>query len=132
MPSKFAVGCSSLLGIMVYYTIGKGSDSSQVHLSVDYVKKFSYFARGHYTVGKEVVDSVLGRIRMLTDMCIGYIVPAEPFSDDVRGKTTPVPQSPLAAGEVVAGTRPLVLVRLLVRREVARWERWRCATCSCH
>ena len=29
------------------------------------------FARGHYTIGKEVVDMVLDRIRKLSDQCTG-------------------------------------------------------------
>ena len=29
------------------------------------------YARGHYTVGKELVDQVLDRIRRLSDMCSG-------------------------------------------------------------
>eukprot|EP00607_Mallomonas_marina_P005970 CAMPEP_0182427508 /NCGR_PEP_ID=MMETSP1167-20130531/17965_1 /TAXON_ID=2988 /ORGANISM="Mallomonas Sp, Strain CCMP3275" /LENGTH=157 /DNA_ID=CAMNT_0024609799 /DNA_START=57 /DNA_END=527 /DNA_ORIENTATION=- len=29
------------------------------------------YARGHYTVGKEIVDQVLDRVRKLTDMCTG-------------------------------------------------------------
>src|SRR5690554_4301977 len=29
------------------------------------------FARGHYTVGKEIVDSTLDRIRRLADACTG-------------------------------------------------------------
>uniref|UniRef100_A0A3B4C069 Tubulin alpha chain n=1 Tax=Pygocentrus nattereri TaxID=42514 RepID=A0A3B4C069_PYGNA len=29
------------------------------------------YARGHYTIGKEVIDSVLDRIRKLTDQCTG-------------------------------------------------------------
>eukprot|EP00122_Pirum_gemmata_P020157 Pgem_evm1s18854 len=29
------------------------------------------YARGHYTVGKEIVDNVVDRIRKLTDQCEG-------------------------------------------------------------
>lgn len=29
------------------------------------------YARGHYTVGKEVIDTVTDRIRKLTDQCTG-------------------------------------------------------------
>jgi len=29
------------------------------------------YARGHYTVGKEIVDTVLDRIRKLADSCTG-------------------------------------------------------------
>jgi hypothetical protein len=32
------------------------------------------FARGHYTVGKEIVDLVLDRIRKLADNCTGLQV----------------------------------------------------------
>ena len=30
------------------------------------------FARGHYTIGKEIVDLVLDRIRKLADNCTGF------------------------------------------------------------
>ena len=30
------------------------------------------FAKGHYTVGNEIVDLVLDRIRKLTDNCTGW------------------------------------------------------------
>jgi len=29
------------------------------------------YARGHYTIGKEIIDLVLERIRKLTEHCIG-------------------------------------------------------------
>jgi tubulin alpha len=29
------------------------------------------YARGHYTVGKEIIDSVLDRIRKVADNCTG-------------------------------------------------------------
>ena len=29
------------------------------------------YARGHYTVGKEIIDLVLDRVRKLTDQCTG-------------------------------------------------------------
>ena len=32
------------------------------------------YARGHYTVGKELIDGVLDRIRKLADMCTGLQV----------------------------------------------------------
>ena len=32
------------------------------------------YARGHYTVGKEIVDLVLDRIRKLADNCTGFQV----------------------------------------------------------
>ena len=32
------------------------------------------YARGHYTVGKEIVDLVLDRIRKLADNCTGLQV----------------------------------------------------------
>ena len=31
------------------------------------------FARGHYTIGKEIVDLVLDRIRKLADNCTGLL-----------------------------------------------------------
>ena len=31
------------------------------------------FARGHYTIGKEIVDLVLDRIRKLADNCTGHL-----------------------------------------------------------
>ncbi len=31
------------------------------------------FARGHYTIGKEIVDLVLDRIRKLADNCTGTL-----------------------------------------------------------
>jgi len=31
------------------------------------------YARGHYTIGKEVIDNVLDRIRKLSDNCTGGI-----------------------------------------------------------
>ena len=32
------------------------------------------YARGHYTIGKEIVDLVLDRTRKLADMCTGLQV----------------------------------------------------------
>ena len=32
------------------------------------------YARGHYTIGKEIVDLVLDRIRKLADQCTGLQV----------------------------------------------------------
>ena len=32
------------------------------------------YARGHYTVGKEMIDSVLDRVRKLADQCTGLQV----------------------------------------------------------
>jgi tubulin alpha len=32
------------------------------------------YARGHYTIGKEIVDLVLDRVRKLADMCTGLQV----------------------------------------------------------
>ena len=29
------------------------------------------YARGHYTIGKELIDSVLDRVRKLSDQCTG-------------------------------------------------------------
>eukprot|EP00439_Symbiodinium_sp_Y106_P053125 s820_g7.t1 len=42
-----------------HYTIGKEIDAA------------NNFARGHYTIGKEIVDLVLDRIRKLADNCTG-------------------------------------------------------------
>ena len=36
-----------------------------------------YYARGHYTVGKKIVDLVLDRIRKLADNCTGLQVRIE-------------------------------------------------------
>ncbi len=33
------------------------------------------FARGHYTIGKEIVDLCLDRIRKLADNCTGMLLP---------------------------------------------------------
>ena len=38
------------------------------------------YARGHYTIGKEIVDLVLDRVRKLADMCTGLQVS---YSDSV-------------------------------------------------
>lgn len=35
------------------------------------------YARGHYTIGKEIVDVVLDRIRKLADQCTGLQVKKE-------------------------------------------------------
>ena len=35
------------------------------------------FARGHYTIGKEIVDLVLDRIRKLADNCTGLQGPQQ-------------------------------------------------------
>lgn len=43
------------------------------------------YARGHYTIGKEIVDVVLDRIRKLADQCTGLQVGV--------GLMTPVPLS---------------------------------------
>lgn len=32
------------------------------------------YARGHYTIGKEIVDLVLDRIRKLADQCTGNLI----------------------------------------------------------
>ena len=34
------------------------------------------FARGHYTIGKEIVDLCLDRIRKLADNCTGLLSPS--------------------------------------------------------
>ena len=36
------------------------------------------YARGHYTIGKEIVDLVLDRIRKLADQCTGLQVSGLP------------------------------------------------------
>lgn len=36
------------------------------------------YARGHYTIGKEIVDLVLDRIRKLADQCTGLQVKFNP------------------------------------------------------
>ena len=38
------------------------------------------YARGHYTIGKEIVDLVLDRIRKLADQCTGLQVSPNPLS----------------------------------------------------
>ena len=32
------------------------------------------YARGHYTIGKEIIDLTLDRVRKLTDQCTGLQV----------------------------------------------------------
>ena len=39
-------------------------------LSINYFFQNNY-ARGHYTIGKEIVDTVLDRVRKLADNCTG-------------------------------------------------------------
>lgn len=36
------------------------------------------FARGHYTIGKEIVDLCLDRIRKLADNCTGMVLEPSP------------------------------------------------------
>ena len=67
---KLAVGCTGLLGFMVYLAAGGSTSSGLVRSSVDYGKKSFYPARGLYTIGKEVV---LGWIRKLAVMCAGLL-----------------------------------------------------------
>ena len=38
------------------------------------------YARGHYTIGKEIIDLVLDRIRKLADQCTGLQVSFDPKS----------------------------------------------------
>ena len=38
------------------------------------------YARGHYTIGKEIVDLVLDRIRKLADQCTGLQVSLSPLN----------------------------------------------------
>nr|XP_042713345.1 tubulin alpha-1B chain [Chrysemys picta bellii] len=77
--------CTGLQGFLVFHSFGGGTGSGftsllMERLSVDYGKKskleFSIYpapqyARGHYTIGKEIIDLVLDRIRKLADQCTG-------------------------------------------------------------
>ncbi|NWV06671.1 TBA1B protein, partial [Ptilonorhynchus violaceus] len=47
-------------------TIGGGDDSFNTFFS-----ETNNYARGHYTIGKEIIDLVLDRIRKLADQCTG-------------------------------------------------------------
>merc|ERR1712096_79169 len=49
-------------------TIGGGDDSFNTFFSETGANNY---ARGHYTIGKEIVDLVLDRIRKLADRCTG-------------------------------------------------------------
>ena len=42
------------------------------------------YARGHYTIGKEIVDLVLDRIRKLADQCTGLQVRPHSLSSEFR------------------------------------------------
>ena len=42
------------------------------------------YARGHYTIGKEIVDLVLDRIRKLADQCTGLQVSLSPLKRDSK------------------------------------------------
>ena len=65
-----AVTCLGLLGCMAFFAAGGSTSSGLVRLSVDYGKKSMavVLARGHYTIGYELV---LGWIRKLADNCTG-------------------------------------------------------------
>ena len=43
------------------------------------------FARGHYTIGKEIVDLCLDRIRKLADNCTGALTAMHPSSSQFPG-----------------------------------------------
>merc|ERR1711879_417630 len=90
---KLADNCTGLQGFMIYNAVGGGTGSGLGCLMVDLeptvvdeVRTGTYrqlfhpeqlisgkedaannFARGHYTIGKEIVDLVLYRIRKLAD-----------------------------------------------------------------
>ena len=58
-------------------------DTAKEHLKFFFFKKCpisgkedaaNNYARGHYTIGKEIVDLVLDRIRKLADSCTGLQV----------------------------------------------------------
>ncbi|VDM03586.1 unnamed protein product [Schistocephalus solidus] len=76
-----------------YKTVGEGDDSFQtffretgagkhvprtslvdLELTVGVEDALKNFVRGHYTVGKEIVDLVLDRIRKLADQCTGFLI----------------------------------------------------------
>ena len=74
------------------------------------------FARGHYTIGKEIVDLVLDRIRKLADDCTGlqgsmapiaYRAPVRPFKGPFRGLGKPVEGSLYAGFPHTVFTGPL-------------------------
>merc|ERR1719253_1931050 len=55
-------------------TIGGGDDSFNTFFSETGAGKHdaaNNYARGHYTVGKEIVDLALDRLRKLADQCTG-------------------------------------------------------------
>jgi tubulin alpha len=69
---KLADQCSGLQGFLIFHSFGGGTGSGfssllMERLSVDYGKK----SRGHYTVGKDLIDIVLDRIRKCADQCTG-------------------------------------------------------------
>lgn len=45
------------------------------------------YARGHYTIGKELIDSVLDRVRRLADSCTGKFCFPQNFVCNYRRKT---------------------------------------------
>ena len=42
------------------------------------------YARGHYTIGKEIIDQVLDRLRKLSDQCSGLQVSFLPYKFDIH------------------------------------------------
>ena len=48
------------------------------------------YARGHYTIGKEIVDLVLDRTRKLADMCTGLQVLSYAFNA-IQSSSSPTP-----------------------------------------
>ena len=63
--------CSTVLNysIFVYRAIKHLNYQSIIYLGKE--DAANNYARGHYTIGKEIVDLVLDRVRKLSDQCTG-------------------------------------------------------------
>ena len=53
------------------------------------------YARGHYTIGKEIIDLVLDRIRKLADQCTGLQVSFDPKSSFLIKNENSIRNSPI-------------------------------------
>ena len=53
------------------------------------------YARGHYTIGKEIIDLVLDRIRKLADQCTGLQVSFDPKSQFLIKNENSVQNGPI-------------------------------------
>ncbi len=58
--------------IIIFNQIGKYKDLFHPdHMITGKEDAANNYARGHYTIGKEIIDKVLDRIRKSTDQCTG-------------------------------------------------------------